>query len=504
MNPAEPAAAHRLAFLLDPRALAVVLLIYGVARAAALSITHDEALTYLLHARASWTAVLAHTAPLPSNNHLLNTLAVKALLVALPPTELVLRLPALVGLALFLWAAARLVSRFATGARGPLGFLLLAGNPFVLDLLVLSRGYALALGLALTAVAIELGDRAGGAARRHALAALCATAAVLANLSFAYVLVSVAAAAAILALVGANGHGRRILSALGAIGPYALGAIALTAVYTPAVLARIRRPLAGWGGVRGIWADTVPSLADGVLYGARWIAGWHGGAVALVTVVVGLVALAAAGLLAAPAARSRVDPPVHRVLGAGLAIAAAWAAQASVAHAALGVRYPLERGAVFMVPCLTLLLVAVWEAAASTSGRAVAGRSIAVAVFVALAHFALCANLSSTYLWRYDAAGREAMRSVGAAAAVLPPERLRLGVSWLLEPAANFYRVTRNLSGLAPVTREDPRLGFDLYYLAGADAELVASMRLQPCVSFPAAAATIAAPAGVDCPPPAP
>ena len=192
MNPAEPAAAPRLAFLLDPRALAVVLLVYGIARAAVLSITHDEALTYLFHVRAPWTEVLAHTAPLPSNNHLLNTVAVKALLAVLPPTELVLRLPALLGLALFLWAAARLVSRFATGARAPVGFLLLAGNPFVLDLLVLSRGYALALGLALSAVAIEVGDRTGSEARRHLLAALCATAAVLANLSFAYVLVAIA------------------------------------------------------------------------------------------------------------------------------------------------------------------------------------------------------------------------------------------------------------------------------------------------------------------------
>ena len=353
-------------------------------------------------------------------------------------------------------------------------------------------------------MAIELGDRTGGAARRHALAALCATAAVLANLSFAYVLVAIAAAAAALALVEAAGHRRRILTALLAVAPYALGAMALAAVYTPAVLARIRRPLVDWGGERGIWADTVPSLADGMLYGARWIAGWQSGAVALVTVMVAVVALAAAGLLAAPAVRSRIDPPARRVLLAGLVIAALWTAHASVAHAALGVRYPLERGAVFMVPCVTLLLVAVWEAAASASRLAVAGRCIAVIVFIALAHFVFCANLSSTYVWRYDAAGRTAMRSVGAAAATLPPERLRLGVSWLLEPAANFYRVTWGISGLARVTREDPRRGFDLYYLAGADAGLVDSLRLQPCAFFPAAATTIAAPAGVGCPPPVP
>jgi hypothetical protein len=504
MNPAEPAAAHRLAFMLDPRVLAVVLLAYGIARAASLSITHDEALTYLFHALAPWTEVLAHTAPLPSNNHLLNTVAVKALLAVLPATELVLRLPALLGLALFLWAAARLVSRFATGARRQLGFLLLAGNPFVLDLLVLSRGYALGLGLALSAVAVELGGRTGGAARRHALGALCATAAVLANLSFAYVLVAIAVAAATLALVDAAGHRRRTFAALGATAPYAAGVIALATVYTPAVLARIRRPLAEWGGERGIWTDTVPSLADGVLYGARWIAGWRGGAVALVTALVAVVALGAAALLAAPAIRARIDPPTRRVLSAGLVIAALWAAQASVAHAALGVRYPLERGAVFMVPCVTLLLVAVWEAAASASRLAVVGRGIAGTVFVALAHFAFCTNLSTTYLWRYDAAGRAAMRSVGAAAAPLPPGRLRLGVSWMLEPAANFYRVTRNLSGLAPVTREDPRRGFDLYYLASADTGLVDSLRLRPCAFFPAAATTIAAPVGVGCPSPSP
>jgi hypothetical protein len=508
MSRRDTAAAHRLAFLLEPAVLAVVILLYGAARAATLSITHDEALTYLLHLGSPWGALVAHTGLLPSNNHLLNTAAVKALLTVLQPTELVLRLPALVGLALYLWAAARLVAAATSGIRRQLGFLLLAANPFVIDLLVLSRGYALALGLTLVAVTLIAADRPSASphrvAWRHAIAAMAAAGAVLANLAFAYSLGAVAAAAGVLALIGPAGPRRlrdHAVAALAAVAPFVLAAVLLTAVYTPATLARIRLPLATWGGEHGIWADTVPTLADGMLYGASWCSGWHDGAVAFLTVLAAVVLVATAGVLATRAARARIEPSTIRVLVFGLAFAGAWGCQVEAAHALFAVRYPIERAAVILIPCATLLFVALWEAAAQSPGG-LAARGLAIAATGAVAHFAVCANLSHTFLWRFDAAGREAMRLVAVAAAPLAPGALRLGVSWLLEPAANYYRVTSGIAGLAPVTRDDPRIGFDLYYLAGPDRELVQDLRLHVCAEYPVAGTLLAAPPALPCPSP--
>jgi hypothetical protein len=514
--------------LLDPRTLVVPFLLYGVARAATLAITHDEALTYLFHVRAPWAAVLAHTAPLPSNNHLLNTAAVKALLTLLPPTELVLRLPALAGMALFLWAASRIAALVTTGWRRPLGFLLLAANPLVLDLLVLSRGYALALGLALVAVALELGAIPQRPAARHALAALCAATAVLANLSLAHTFAGIAAAAALLALAsptaapvarasrprppdveltpgvraGRPQHkGSCARDVLAAVAPFALGTLALAVVYRPSVLARIRRPLADWGGERGIWADTVPSLADAMVPKAAWAAPWHGAAVALLTALAAAIVLAATLALALPAARRALTPEHRRALAFGITFCGAWSALAWAANVLLGARFPIERGAAFLVPTATLLLLTLWEAAAQAARPQVAAsRCLAAAAALVLTLFAAGITPRRSVLWPLDADMRAAMRAVASFAAGAPPASVRLGVSWQLEPAANFYRVTRGIAGLAPVTREDPRSGFDLYLLIAAYRALGGELRLRTCAELPLAGTVLAAAPGLPCP----
>ncbi len=493
--------------LLDPRALAVPIFFYGCARAFLLSITHDEALTYLLHVRAPWRAVLAHAAPLPSNNHLLNTLAVKSLQQWLPPTELALRVPALLGLATFLLAAALLVRRTTSGIRRPLGFLLLAANPFVLDLLIVCRGYALALGLSLAALALLVAGPKPGRERNSTVvdvvAAVAAGLAVTANLAFLFAFVALAAVAACHRLADAETHPeRRLVLALASVAPFAVVAMLLRAVYSPVVLGRIERVVSSWGGVRGLWTDTVRSLVEGTLYGAPWL----GSAASSVTTL-GMVLVAAATLVAAvwcvaPTEFTGAGVEMRRALRLAALFVFAWGALVSGAHWTIGIRYPIERAASVAIPAGTLVFVLLWETAAHAAQRRRYRLQYAVAtglVAVSLLHFAACVNLSSTYLWRYDADTRAAMDVV---ASVPAPAlgALRLGVSWQLEPAANFYRVTRGLAGLAPVTREDPRTGFDLYLLMAYDAGLVRALGLRQCVVLPVADTVLAAAPGFPCP----
>jgi hypothetical protein len=492
----------------DPRAVAVMIFAYGCARAARLAITHDEAMTYLFHVRASWAAVFAHTAPLPSNNHLLNTLLVKALQVWLPPYELVLRLPALLGLALYLWAAQRLLRADTTGIRRPLGMLLLAGNPFLLDLLVVCRGYALALGLSLTALALlqeaAAGPTSRGRAARVGVAALAAAAAVAANLAFAYAFVSLALVAAWNAASATSARRDRargaVRATLVAAAPFALAGAALRAVYTPAVIARIQRVVSTWGGERGVWRDTVPSLADGTLYGVRWLA--SGYAVWVVGLTVFAAVVLAAGTAVSVLSRPHGDVPAGPVgaLSACVVALLGWMVQVTLAHALGGLRYPLERAAAMLIPWLTLAFVLLWEAAARRPRARPAVLFCAAAACVGLLHFTTCVNLDHTYLWRADADMRVAMRSIAGAAAGAPPGAMRLGVSWELEPAANFYRLTRGIAGLAPVTRADLSTGFDLYLLTHQDTALVSSLELRPCEAFTVSGTVLAAAPGIPCP----
>jgi hypothetical protein len=494
--------------VLDPRTLAVPIFLYGCARAAMLSITHDEALTYLLHVRATWGAVLGHSAPLPSNNHLLNTLAVKALLTWLPPTELVLRLPALIGLALYLWAAQRLVRATVTGYRRSLGLLLLAGNPFTLDLLVISRGYALALGLSLASLAILTVSVSARPWGRSALAAVAAGLAVAANVSFAYTFVALGCVAAVLALLRARVSGSRhqqAVSVLAAsVAPFVVAGAALCGIYTPAVVARIQRIVSSWGGERGFWVDTVPSLVDGALYGEPWTGHAHEILVAGMTTIVAIVVvLGVLQALRGPSRPPATDDTARQGLAATAALTLSWIGLASAAHNLAGQRFPVERAASFLLPAITLTFLYLAEIGPPERLRRLARAASwawATLAVAAVLHFVACVNLSDTYVWRRDGATRDVMRLIVPSVARVAPETVRLGVSWYLEPAVNFYRVTWRMTGLAPVSREKPRAGWDLYYLELADWADAASLRLRGCAAFPSAQTVLGVPSGSPCP----
>ena len=168
-----------------------------------------------------------------------------------------------------------------------------------------------------------------------------------------------------------------------------------------------------------------------------------------------------------------------------------------------GVRWPLDRSAIVLIPAGLLVMMAVWELASQS--RSLAGRAIATCVAslaVALVGVELAsANLSRTYLWPHDAAARQAMRSVAGLAAPAPRESVRMVVSWPLEPAVNFYRVTRQIDGLAPVSRARPAPGADLYYLLEADRQVTQELGLTVCREYRHAGTLLAVPAGAPCPP---
>jgi hypothetical protein len=63
--------------------------------------------------------------------------------------------------------------------------------------------------------------------------------------------------------------------------------------------------------------------------------------------------------------------------------------------------------------------------------------------------------MNSFLVWRYDADTKRIFEALEAAPKPAGP--IRLGVSWTLEPALNYYREVRKASWMAPVERD----GFD-------------------------------------------
>ena len=123
-------------------ALLAVLFSICLIRACIQSITIDEADTFLVWAARAepshWQA--------GSNNHVLNSLLIRFSTTAFGVSHLSLRLPALLGALLFMLTTASLARQlFATWRGQCVFFIAIAANPLVMDYMVASRGYGLAL-----------------------------------------------------------------------------------------------------------------------------------------------------------------------------------------------------------------------------------------------------------------------------------------------------------------------------------------------------------------------
>jgi hypothetical protein len=464
---------------------------YTATRAALLSLTHDEALTYLLHVKAPLGQVLAHGGDVASNNHLLNTLLIRALVGPLGNSEFVLRMPALLGHALYLTALLRLLARWTSGARLVLATAALASNPMLLDFFSCARGYALGLGFELLALECLLSRWRGAASARGsgALAVAALAGAVLANLSFANLFVASVASALMVEVVQARRQARswRELgrtTALELLLPAALAAAFLAAVYNPAALERIGRFVQDWGGTRGFVADTLGSVVEAVLHARPQTArlaplfSWIG---------VGLVPLATA-----LAARGRFALPVIFLSAMLAAIALSIVLQFHLA----GRGFALERSAIYLVPPFLLLTVFAWqglaERAASVAGRTAAGL-LGLAVAALCVHGVSCLNLTHHHAWRYDAATKQAVLTlrehVGEVRLTRP---YTLGVHWRFQPSVEYYLERYGLYWIRRPDRRGPDGRFDATYALEEERGVIERYGLEVLATYPLSGAWLA------------
>jgi uncharacterized membrane protein YidH (DUF202 family) len=128
----------------------VGIFLYLCARACIQSVTIDEADSFLTFATGStWAAW--HPA---AANHLLNTLLERLSWTVFGFNQVAMRLPALLGAVIYLASAVSICSQLAGRFFRVIVFVCLVLNPFVLDYLVAARGYALAVGFLLAAIAL--------------------------------------------------------------------------------------------------------------------------------------------------------------------------------------------------------------------------------------------------------------------------------------------------------------------------------------------------------------
>jgi hypothetical protein len=157
---------------------ALFAIFWAILRASVQSITIDEANTYLFFVVRSidwvWYA--------SSNNHVLNTLLMWIATHTLGPSSLTVRMPALLGAILYVFTCYFLCRSITNqfSLRLPL-LICLIFNPLIMDFMVAARGYSLANGFLLAAIAVPVWRRVKG---RPSLGTSCALASLALGLSF--------------------------------------------------------------------------------------------------------------------------------------------------------------------------------------------------------------------------------------------------------------------------------------------------------------------------------
>ena len=227
--------------------------------------------------------------------------------------------------------------------------------------------------------------------------------------------------------------------------------LSVVGLYAVPAIQRLRsRNALTYGGRSGLWNDTVESLIGCWLYARP-----YGASLAPVLRVVTLLVLAAAVLVAVLPGRAPESRSAIVSVRALTAILLGGAAATVLQHSLFGTPFLLNRTASWMLLLLLLLLVFEVEvglASGTRFGRAASRTCGWTAAALSVLHAGLCANTRFAILQYPDADTKAMLRDLEALEASGAGERrLRLGRSWELAPAIEFYRVTRGLGWLDPI-----------------------------------------------------
>lgn len=400
-------------------------LIFGYVAYRALSVpfTFDEVATFQIANSDEWTNF-----GLNANNHFLNLVLIKAGLIFFDPSELIYRLPNLLGFILFLVYAVKM-GRLLKPSAPYLPLILLTSMPFVLDFFGLARGYGLSLSFILPSIFYLLKFSEANKIQFGLASLIFGILAVLSNLtSFNYFLPS------LIILLGLSLFSReKVVAKL-----LTLGSITGVFFYyiIPVAFQLKNRGELYFGGTKSFYHDTILSLSRTFAYFKLNIS-----FAKVVFTILFLVAITLSLINIYRAIRKKcLDIKIILPILFFLSILSPVAQ-----HIIFETSFPTERTALLYYPILILVLLnginsfPIW----------IQNGLLKLLAFSFLTHLILSANITHSYSWRYDSGSKEVI-------SILKEENDRqgnakpitLGTDYLYTPTLWFYKVFSSFDNL--------------------------------------------------------
>lgn len=400
----------------------ILLFCYVLYRAHAVSFTYDEVTTTQIANGEEWMEFGK-----AANNHILNVILMKGALLLFDRSDLVYRLPNVLGFILYLVYAVKL-SKLLQPSSPYVPFILLTSMPFVLDFFSLARGYGLALSFALPSIYFLLNYCGSNKLLLGLGSLIFGMLAVLSNFTaFNYFL------PLLLILFGYTLYSRKNLLAKLTVFGSATGAFFYFVL--PIVLQLKDQGELYFGGRNDFYHDTILSLSRTFAYHALSLP-----LAAILFTLLFTIAVLFSVITLFKAEKKPFD--VNTILPILFVLTVL---SPLVQHEVLETSFPTERTALLYYPFMILVLV---NGLKEVHVRIQTGLLTGLAV-VFLSHTLLTSNFTHTYSWRFDHGSKEVVnilmeesKKSGHANAIT------LGLDYLYVPTVSHYKIANRLDSL--------------------------------------------------------
>jgi len=440
-------------------------------RAAHQSIVLDEAYTYNRFLSGSWADVYW---VYKTNNHVLYSILAKLSIHLFGLSELAIRLPSVIAGFFLIYGAFRVLEPAVSRPVRWLAILAIGLHPLMLDFSVAARGYGLSIALLVWAMYFAM--RQGHTNENHALAGTLAGLAVSANLA-----ISPAAIGLILAIVLLGpGPVRSRLTAL-AMATATFQAVVITINFGALRSATLQDFSTGFG-----FADWHESVRDLVHYSIHAVhsSGIFGTYRAETVISFWLLPAILTLCVAACFLNTRFlktrllnnrCEPAFRLLPAVMLFVSL--AVTVALHYLLGLNYPEDRLGLYLL----LLFGLTWAIAADSVTNVWIRRAQAAMAVLLVAQFTTQLDAHSFAIWKYDMETRNVALRIKDACQGRPDGSMSVGVTWLHQPAMEFYRVALGIHALQPIEwpKQTEFSGHDFYVFNDPDTQQMESQGIR-------------------------
>jgi len=446
--------------------LGFLIFIYTATRAAILSITWDEAFTYLEYVRFKIN-IEDNFSVMSANNHWLNTTLCIAFVKWFGVSEFVLRMPSLLALIIYLFISAKLCLQLSNKWWTILSFVFLNTNPYVLDFFCLSRGYALSIALMLWSVYLLYLYLIKGYKIKHAaFSMITAALAVLANFVLLNYFVVLAALLTLLVLINVyiseKEKSQRWKQWIIQVSIIDHIFIALMLFIIPKLFLLRKAGALFYGTEDGFWKGTVTTAIKSCFYGINYgntMVFLIKGFIVLVILVALIYTLYSFIKKDFSAKTVFIFLIVSFIIGTAIST--------MVQHKYLHTLYLFDRTTLFYMILFSVLLIFVVDALVKSGRLGLILKSSIVTI--QLIHFLMAINFSYVWEWKSNADSKQMAMDLENLQKQNNKPYLHIGSSISFDMPMNYYRVVRNWHWLMPVERDFQTLPLRDYILLDAD-----------------------------------